>query len=833
MTLTKSLSIFALCLLCSIVGYSQEICDNGIDDDQDGLIDLNDDDCVCESFSPSSLIPNPSFEDMTCCPNSEADLNCAVTWIQASTPTTDYLHTCGITEMPFLGYQMPLPVPDGEGAIGFRDGKPGVPNFKEYAGACLTEPMTPGVSYMLDFFIGFHDEPGSMTFDMAVFATTSCGNLPFGGGDQNFGCPTNGPGWVELGAMTFSGENEWVDVEFEFMADQAYEAIVLGPACAINPNVNQDPYFFFDDLVLAESSEFGVPLMSIEGNICEEDIILTTSDTIMGTYQWYKDGIALIGETGQSLVVSSVPEPQGVYEVVVTTSLGCFNGEQITVTIPEYASAFDATICEDEVYEFGEEVYTSPGTYEGTFTAADGCDSIVTLTLSVLPVFSVDVVGEFCFGDNYELNGESYNLGGIYTQTLTAENGCDSLITLTLIENSASEALLFESTCTGSAIEVNGEVYTETGYYEQLLVNTVGCDSFLFVDVQILNVTEETLEASFCGTSTYELNGEVYGESGTYVQTLLGQNGCDSILTLELSLLPVFEEQIAFDICDGDSVEVGNEVYDTSGTYVQELVSSLGCDSTVIVDVVVLPINVLELEEVVCDNDSLVLNETIYNETGEYSQVLAGTNGCDSLIQLNLTVLETFQTDYESILCINDQITFYGQEITEPGIYINNLVAFNGCDSLIVLNVGLDTTCNNCVSADSRGDFGLSFNIALREQGNYDVLVKYREEQVRFDAVSLDKVRSLATIFVLEKERLYQGHDSKDIILMNEARYGTHADILMKEKRPTITASQIKAYVDISDKQVEGLDEAKINGYFGLIMQGVEQGRVGSKFSFN
>ena len=100
-----------------------------------------------------------------------------------------------------------------------------------------------------------------------------------------------------------------LDVEFEFMADQAYEAIVLGPACAVNPNVNQDPYFFFDDLVLAESSEFGVPLMSIDGNICEEDIILTTSDTIMGTYQWYKDGIALIGQTGQSLTVPNFPEP--------------------------------------------------------------------------------------------------------------------------------------------------------------------------------------------------------------------------------------------------------------------------------------------------------------------------------------------------------------------------------------------------------------------------------------------------------------------------------------------------------------------------------------------
>ena len=47
-----------------------EICDNAIDDDLDGLIDLNDPDCDCQIIEPVSLIPNPSFEDYTCCPNS-------------------------------------------------------------------------------------------------------------------------------------------------------------------------------------------------------------------------------------------------------------------------------------------------------------------------------------------------------------------------------------------------------------------------------------------------------------------------------------------------------------------------------------------------------------------------------------------------------------------------------------------------------------------------------------------------------------------------------------------------------------------------------------------
>ena len=98
-----------------------EICDNGIDDDRDGLIDLNDDECECAQTDLVSLIPNPSFEEMSCCPQQRNALSCANTWIQASEPTTDYIHTCGWMGWPDL--EAPQPFPDGDGIVGFRDGR--------------------------------------------------------------------------------------------------------------------------------------------------------------------------------------------------------------------------------------------------------------------------------------------------------------------------------------------------------------------------------------------------------------------------------------------------------------------------------------------------------------------------------------------------------------------------------------------------------------------------------------------------------------------------------------------------------------------------------------
>ena len=89
----KTLGLLVFLLSFSVV-YGQEICDNGIDDDADGLIDLNDPDCVCSSAIISSLIPNPSFEDMDCCPTSYSQLNCASIWSQATSATSDYFN-CG------------------------------------------------------------------------------------------------------------------------------------------------------------------------------------------------------------------------------------------------------------------------------------------------------------------------------------------------------------------------------------------------------------------------------------------------------------------------------------------------------------------------------------------------------------------------------------------------------------------------------------------------------------------------------------------------------------------------------------------------------------------
>ncbi len=632
------LKCLCLCVLI-LASYSlsaQEICDNGIDDDNNGLIDLNDPACVCSDLVASSLIPNPSFEDMTCCPETEAQLECAVGWIQASTPTTDYVHTCGILGNLFLGFEAPLPFPDGDGAIGFRDGRPGMPGFKEYAGSCLTQTMTVGTEYRLDFFVGFHDAPGSTEFDMAIFGATQCSSLPFGGGDNSFGCPTNGPGWVQLGAMTVTGTNEWRNVVFDFVADQAYEAIVLGPACADNPNVNNNPYFFFDRLVLAESIMFEVPLADISGDICNNDLVLTSSDGMGGTFQWYQDGVALEGETGQTLSLMNVPGVEGTYEVVVTTDTGCFSGEAFELSVPSYAETIEENFCEGGSIIVGGQEFDSAGTFELELIASDGCDSLVTLILTSTETMTGTVAVEACEGDSITVNNETYTIPGVYTQNLTSVDGCDSILTVQFTQLNVSSSQLSFEACDGEEIVVNGVSYTMSGQFTQQFVNTVGCDSILNISIVSGAATTGNVSFAICEGTGIDVNGQNFTQAGIFTQELTGVTGCDSLLTINIIQLPTSSEQIQASICEGEEIVINGQSYNQAGTFMQGLTNTVGCDSILDITIEVLNGASSSLTFGVCDTESISINGEVFSDAGTFTQVLTASSGCDSILTIQI-----------------------------------------------------------------------------------------------------------------------------------------------------------------------------------------------------
>ena len=90
----------------------------------------------------------------------------------------------------------------------------------------------------------------------------------------------------------------------------------------------------------------------------------------------------------------------------------------------------------------------------------NGCDSIVTLNLTVNPTYNEVLNEAICMGENFLFEGNIYTASGTYTNRLTTIEGCDSIITLNLTVNPTYNEVLNEVICNGDSYMVGTNSYT-------------------------------------------------------------------------------------------------------------------------------------------------------------------------------------------------------------------------------------------------------------------------------------------------------------------------------------------------------------------------------------
>ena len=233
----------------------------------------------------------------------------------------------------------------------------------------------------------------------------------------------------------------------------------------------------------------------------------------------------------------------------------------------------DSLVCDS--LAINGETFTNSGTYYQTMPNLVGCDSLITLNLTVKSsTFWNPVVG-VC--DSYTLNGENYTTSGIYSQVLNNINGCDSTITLDLTIYSTSDTL---NVTACDSYTLGSETYTSSGSFTQMGTNINGCDSVVVLNLILNNSTNSVLSVIDC--DSYTLNGQTYNSTGIYTQYLTNALGCDSTVTIDLILNNSSQYQIDTTVCD--SFILNGQEYHSPGVYTQILQNSLGCDSSIIID---------------------------------------------------------------------------------------------------------------------------------------------------------------------------------------------------------------------------------------------------------
>ena len=207
--------------------------------------------------------------------------------------------------------------------------------------------------------------------------------------------------------------------------------------------------------------------------------------------------------------------------------------------------------------------------------------------------------------------------------------------------------------------------------------------------------TEETITAC----DSYEWNGQTYTQSGEYVYTTVAANGCDSIVTLHLTISPTLTAEETITACD--FYDWNGQTYTQSGDYTYTTVAANGCDSIVTLHLTINQSKVGATEyATICYGETYTWNGQSYSTTGEYTQTLSTTTGCDSVVTLYLTVLPEAIILEESVTINEENLpyTWRGQSCYEDGKHLDSeaFANYSYCDSVIyVLNLTIDRS-NKC-----------------------------------------------------------------------------------------------------------------------------------------
>ena len=441
----------------------------------------------------------------------------------------------------------------------------------------------------------------------------------------------------------------------------------------------------------------------------------------------------------------------GVYtDTVPSTTGGCDTLATITITEdPLETSTVNLSHCPGDSVLYNGMWYTGPGTFTDTVPSiTSGCDTIVTIDVAEDPLETAATSASFCAGDSIQVFGEWYDTPGVYTDTIpTTTTGCDTIYTITITEDPLELSTVNLSHCPGDSVLYNGIWYIGPGMFTDTVPSvTTGCDTIVTIDVSVESLIPASVSASYCQGDSVQIYGEWYDAPGVYTDTVpsttggcdtlatitisedplemlmvglshcpddsvlyngnwyIGPgtftdtiasttNGCDTVVTIDVTVESLIPASVSASYCEGDSVLVYGEWYDMPGVYTDTVPSTTGgCDTLATITISEDPLQMLMVGLSHCPDDSVMYNGIWYIGPGTFTDTIASTtNGCDTVVTIDVTIESLIPAAVSASYCEGDSVLVYGEWYDMPGVYTDTVPSSTGgCDTLATITISED-----------------------------------------------------------------------------------------------------------------------------------------------
>jgi gliding motility-associated-like protein len=346
--------------------------------------------------------------------------------------------------------------------------------------------------------------------------------------------------------------------------------------------------------------------------------------------------------------------------------------------LPTQTTETAATICEGQGVWFVGQWLTQSGDYEQVFIGQNGCDSTAVLHLEILPRASSQINASICTGSSYTFGSEELTITGTYQLILQNENGCDSVVNLDLSVLPAIASQISASICPGSSYAFGNQQLMQTGTYQQTLQTVGGCDSVVTLTLSVLPIIEKNIQASICEGGFYSFHNQLLITAGLYQQMLQTSTGCDSLVTLELSVNQTPQTSFSRTICEGEQINFGSLTLSSAGIYEQIFQTTQGCDSMVVLELSIQPSMLTQVQVELCEG-AAYKGITYHSDTQLLETFESQLTGCDSVVQTSIKVWPKAKGELELTLCWGEE--FEGIRVFSDTLMVLQGQNWRGCDS--------------------------------------------------------------------------------------------------------------------------------------------------------
>ena len=440
----------------------------------------------------------------------------------------------------------------------------------------------------------------------------------------------------------------------------------------------------------------------------------------------------------------TTPDSTTTYAVFIVDSNGCTDTLTHTVNVfpVSYNDIHETTVENDLPYIYINNIYICDTLDTIALTNFVGCDSIVHFSLHVYRNVAASADSTICQSqlplvwngatfDSADFSSHFSVLTSSKTDTLTAHTGADSVLTMNISVIPSTYATIFDTIVENQLpYTFNGVTFDSAVFNSQIsITNALGCDSIISYNLFVHTNVRDTADSTICYSQlplawnnvTFDSTDFNYQSSlltSSKTDTLLASTGADSVLTMRMTVNPVYNLRDTAQTCEKalpyawrDTIFNGGT---TTGDYAFHRLSMSGCDSTTVLHLVVDSNTHSYVSQSIIENNlPFVWNGVTFDSTdfnfqlsvfsSTKSDTLVNSKGCDSIVTMTLTVFENVGNTVDSTICqsqlplVWNGITFDSADFDSQSSVFNSsksatLTAHTGADSIVLMNVTIIPT---------------------------------------------------------------------------------------------------------------------------------------------